>query len=119
MPVIVAGTLTFAGDSETCASIIRAGVAHIADSRREEGCVAYNWAVDPLDPATIHVFEEWDDEKALLRHFQHSSYRAMRSHLERYDLIGFHVQLYSAGRVEPVYDEAGQPRSALFDVSLP
>jgi len=118
MRVIVAGTLRYAGDEDTCATIIKGGGDYIAQSRREDGCSAYNWAVDPLDPGLIHVFEEWESEQALLRHFAHNSYKAMRDHLEGYDLTGFAVQVYSAGGIEPIYDPEGQPRSELFGKSL-
>lgn len=118
MRVIVAGTLRFAGDEDTCASIITGGGDHIAQSRKEDGCAAYNWAVDPLDPGVIHVFEEWESEQALLRHFAHASYKAMRDHLETDELTGFAVQVHSAAGVEPIYDPEGQPRHELFGVSL-
>ena len=118
MRIIVAGTLRFAGDEVLCSEIIRSGAEHIVSSRKEQGCVAYNWAVDPLDAGLIHVYEEWESERALLGHFAHSSYAAMRDHLGRYELTGFAVQIYSAAGVEPVYDEDGWPRKEIFGVSL-
>jgi quinol monooxygenase YgiN len=118
MRLIVAGTLRFAGDHETCATIIKGGGEHIAQSRLEDGCTAYNWAVDPLDPGLIHVFEEWDSEQALLRHFSDSSYDAMREHLGRFELTGFDVQIYSVSGIEPVYDENGVARTEVFGVTL-
>jgi quinol monooxygenase YgiN len=118
MRIIVAGTLRFAGDQDACAEIIRSGRDYIAASREEDGCAAYNWAVGPIDPGLIHVFEEWEEERALLRHFAHSSYKAMREHLESYELTGFAVQMYSSAGIEPVYDPDGQPRPEIFGVSL-
>lgn len=117
MRVIVAGTLRFAGDQEVCAKIISGGRDYIAGSRKEDGCAAYNWGVDPLDPGLIHVFEEWESERALLRHFSHSSYQAMRAHLESYDMTGYAVQVYSAVGVEPIYDPEGRPRPEIFGIS--
>lgn len=119
MRIIVAGTLRFEGDETTCAAIITGGAAHIASSRVEAGCVAYNWAVDPLDPGLIHVYEEWESEQALLGHFRDPSYLAMRAHLETYTLTGFAVQIYSVKGVEEVYDAEGWPRREIFGVSLP
>jgi quinol monooxygenase YgiN len=118
MRMIVAGWLTYAGDEKTCAEIILGGAAHIAASRQEAGCIAYNWAVDPLEPGKIHVYEEWESEKALLSHFRDPSYLAMRTHLDRYELTGFGVLLYSASGVEPVYGEDGWPRKEIFGESL-
>ena len=118
MRIIVAGTLRFAGDDALCAAIIQGGAQHIASSREEHGCTAYNWAVDPLDPGVIHVYEEWDSERDLLGHFAHASYAAMRAHLGEYELTGFAVQIYSVAGIEPVYDEEGWPRKEIFGVTL-
>lgn len=118
MRLIVAGTLRFAGGEEACVAVIRGGAQHIASSRAEDGCVAYNWAVDPLDPGLIHVYEEWESERALLGHFAHSSYKAMREHLGRFELTGFAVQIYSVAGIEPVYGEDGWPRTEIFGVTL-
>jgi quinol monooxygenase YgiN len=118
MRIIVAGWLRFAGDARTCAEIIVGGRDHILAARAEMGCVAYNWAVDPLEPGQIHVYEEWESEEALLQHFADPAYADMREHLGRNELTGFHVQLYTAAGVEPVYGEDGQPRREIFGVSL-
>lgn len=117
MRIIVAGHLKFAG-GDICAEIVRGGAAHIAASRAEAGCVAYDWSVDPLEPGTLRVFEEWDSEAALGRHFQDPSYLAMRMHLESHDLTGFDVKLYSIAGVEPVYDDQGRPRDTIFGVRI-
>ena len=42
----------------------------ITASRAEDGCHAYSYSVDVLDPAVVHVFELWQDEATLQRHFQ-------------------------------------------------
>lgn len=118
MRIIVAGSLTYKGDTQTCTDIIIGGADYIAASRAEEGCVAYNWAVDPLEPGKIHVYEEWESEEALLRHFRDPSYLAMRAHLEKWELIGFGVLIYSASGMEQVYGEDGWPRREVFGVTL-
>lgn len=116
MPIIVAGRLEFEGD--ICAEIIRGGRDHIRASRAEPGCAAYDWAVDPLEPGVMHVFESWESEAALGAHFRDPSYTAMRAHLERYPMTGFDIKLYKAGEVEPVYTAEGQPRDAIFGVRI-
>jgi len=116
MRILVAGCLKFEG--QDCAAIIRGGARFIADSLCEEGCIAYRWAVDPIEPDLIHVFEEWESERALGRHFQDASYQAMRAHLESHRLTGFDVKIYGAQGVEPIYTEDGQPRAAIFGVPI-
>ncbi len=117
MRIIIAGRLVFGG-GDICAQIISGGGAHIAESRAEAGCIAYDWSVDPLDVGTIHVFEEWESEAALGRHFKHPSYLAMRAHLERHEITGFDVKLYSIAGIEPVYTDQGQPRDMIFGVEI-
>ncbi len=118
MRIIVAGSLTYAGDESTCRDIITGGADHIASSRAEKGCVAYNWSIDPLEPGKIQVYEEWESEADLLNHFRHESYLAMRNHLENWDLTGFGVLIYSVAGVEPVYGDDGWPRREIFGVTL-
>ena len=115
--VLIAGTVDFAG-GDVCAQIIRSAAEHIAASRQEKGCIAYDWAADPLVPGRLHVFESWESEAALGAHFRHSSYRAMRAHLEAHEMVGFDVKLYSVARIEPVFTEAGQHRDVIFGVTI-
>lgn len=117
MRIIVAGWLRFDG-GDVCAQVVRGGAQLIAESRSEQGCVAYNWSVDPLEEGLMHVYEEWESERDLLRHFRHSSYLEMRGHLESFQLSAFDIKLYSVAGTEPVYTDTGEPRSTLFGVSL-
>ncbi|MBH0114506.1 antibiotic biosynthesis monooxygenase [Novosphingobium sp. YJ-S2-02] len=123
MRIIVAGWLIYEGGAQggeaTCRDIITGAADHIASSRGETGCIAYNWAIDPLEPGKIHVFEEWESVEHLLGHFRHPSYLAMRAHLEKWTITGFGVQIYAASGIEQVYDETGWPRREIFGVSLP
>lgn len=41
----------------------------VAASRAEEGCLAYSFACDVLDPTILHIVEKWRDEEALRLHF--------------------------------------------------
>lgn len=42
----------------------------IEASRAEDGCIAYSYSTDVLDPTLIHVTEAWRDKPALEAHFQ-------------------------------------------------
>ena len=54
-------------------SAMEAAKAAIADmvaaSNAEEGCIAYAFTQDILEPGTIHIVEKWKDEAALAAHF--------------------------------------------------
>jgi quinol monooxygenase YgiN len=115
--VLIAGTVDFAG-GDVGAQIIRRAAGHIAESRREKGCIAYDWAADPLVPGRLHVFESWESEAALGAHLRHSSYRAMRAHLEAHEMLGFDVKLYSVAGIEPIFTADGQQRDTIFGVTI-
>ena len=42
----------------------------IAASRAEDGCLAYAYAEDVLEPGLIHIRELWRDQAALDAHFR-------------------------------------------------
>jgi quinol monooxygenase YgiN len=41
----------------------------VAASNAEEGCIAYAFTQDVLDPSVLHIVEKWQDEAALAAHF--------------------------------------------------
>lgn len=41
----------------------------VAASNAEEGCIAYSFTADVLDPSIMHIVEKWQDEAALMAHF--------------------------------------------------
>jgi len=41
----------------------------VAASNAEEGCIAYAFTQDLLEPGIIHIVEKWKDEAALASHF--------------------------------------------------
>lgn len=42
----------------------------VAASRAEDGCLAYAYAQDVIDPRVVHVVERWRDRAALDTHFK-------------------------------------------------
>jgi quinol monooxygenase YgiN len=41
----------------------------VAASNAEEGCIAYAFTQDLLEPGIIHIVEKWQDDAALAAHF--------------------------------------------------
>jgi quinol monooxygenase YgiN len=66
MNVIVAGT--FRIPSEQFGELVSHMEAVIAETRQEDGCLAYSYARDVEDPGLIRVFEHWRDQAALDAH---------------------------------------------------
>lgn len=48
---------------------IPAIAAMVEASNAEEGCIAYAFTQDLLDPTQIHIVEKWQDDAALAAHF--------------------------------------------------
>ena len=56
--------------SEGAMAAARAAIADmVAASNAEEGCIAYAFTQDMLEPGVIHIVEKWKDEAALAAHF--------------------------------------------------
>ena len=109
MPVIINAVIDLEPDRVERA--ILDAQPHIAASRGEAGCVAYDWALDPATPGRIHVYEEWESEDALAGHFRDPSYAAMRDHVNASGLIASRSRKYRCDLIEPVYDEGGVPHA--------
>ncbi len=112
MPIIIAGTLDFPG--QDVGKIITDAHDLIAASLAEEGCIAYDWTVDPLVPGRMHVYEEWTTEAALAAHFVNPPYLNMGAHLRNSGMQGADVKKYRFDLAEPVYDDSGTPRADFF-----
>jgi len=112
MPIIVAGYLDFA--PATVEKLIVDAKPLIEEALAEPGCRAYSWALDPLHPGRVHVFEYWDDEAALAGHFSASPYAEMGAHLQRDGILELAVKKYRCDLAEPVYDESDTPRADFF-----
>jgi quinol monooxygenase YgiN len=51
-------------------------------SRREPGCLAYDFSVDVLDPGIVYAYEAWESEEALEAHTGAPHHRARMQELE-------------------------------------
>ena len=49
---------------------VRAALAMVEATRREQGCVSYAFYGDLVDQGTFFLFEEWEGDAALAAHFQ-------------------------------------------------
>ena len=77
--IIVAGSVTIRSDRREEA--IRAARAMAEATAREPGCISYRFSSDLVDPDQFFIFEEWESEDALARHFQTEHMKAFREKL--------------------------------------
>ena len=77
--IVIAGRV--AVKPERREEALRVARAMAEATRREAGCRAYGFHADLEDPNVFFVFEEWEDEEALARHFQTEHMAAFRRQL--------------------------------------
>ncbi len=65
--IVIAGTVKIQPEARAAAAQAAAEMARA--TRAEAGCNAYCFAVDVEDPDTICIFEQWEGDEALARHF--------------------------------------------------
>ena len=65
-------------------------------SRAEPGCLAYAYAQDLLDPATIHVAEQWKDRAAVADHFATPHMAEWRGVMGELGLTGRDLRVFEA-----------------------
>ncbi len=66
--IVVRGTARLADDVDRDA-VVAVLAAMAAASESEPGCRMYRFGFDVDDAAVVHLHEEWDDEFALVAHF--------------------------------------------------
>ncbi|MGH7898792.1 MAG: putative quinol monooxygenase [Candidatus Binatia bacterium] len=80
--IVVAGTVPVRPDQREAA--IRAALAMAEATNKEQGCISYRFATDLADPNTVLIFEEWESDEALARHFQTEHMRVFQAEIPRF-----------------------------------
>jgi quinol monooxygenase YgiN len=80
----------------------------------EPGCIVYCFAADPCRHDLIQVYELWESEEALMAHFAHPNYHAMRTMLNDGGLAGAVSRKHRIDASAPVYGADRTP-TATFD----
>jgi quinol monooxygenase YgiN len=98
--IVVAGTVRVRSDRRTEA--LRAAAAMVAATEAEPGCRRYRFYADLEDPDTFFLFEEWESEEALARHFQTEHMRVFRAELPSLLAGGADVRRYVVSSSSPM-----------------
>ena len=99
--LVVAGTITF--DPAHQDRMAEAAQVVVAATRREPGCISYEFFSDLSTSGRFHLFEEWEDEASLLAHFETEHlaafYEVMQaSGLKTRDITRYHVSSHGPNR---------------------
>jgi quinol monooxygenase YgiN len=104
--IVIAGWIDVEPDVRD--ALVDASLPFQRATRDEEpGCNGYVFARDPLDPARIHIFEEWATAEALDAHFVHPNFTAMGELLRGYPRRGSQTLKYRVDATAPVRDADG------------
>jgi quinol monooxygenase YgiN len=66
--IVIAGTIPIKPEHREEAKQLAIWMAE--ETRKEAGCLTYCFYSDLADPNTFFIFEEWESDEALGRHFQ-------------------------------------------------
>ena len=98
--LMIVGTVRI--PAEKVAAARAAAARMIEATRAEDGCLAYAFAEDVLDPGLIHLHELWRDQAALERHFASAhmaEWRAAGRDLGTHDRD---LRIYEVGEGRPL-----------------
>lgn len=74
----------------------------VAASNAEEGCIAYAFTQDVLQPGVLHIVEKWKDEAALAAHFATPHMAAFGAAIARLDFKVIEALKFHADEGAPV-----------------
>lgn len=74
----------------------------VESTRRHDGCVAYDVALDPFDPGLIRFSELWPDHEALAKHLQAPHIEPWRNAARSAGILERQFVAYDVGGSRPV-----------------
>lgn len=73
---------------------MRVAASMVEATRAETGCISYAFYGDLTDPNTFFIFEEWESEEALARHFETAHMAAFQQQLPDLVAGGMAIKRY-------------------------
>ena len=98
--IVIAGTVRIMPERRDDA--VRAALEMSEATRAEAGCLGYRFFADLADSALFFVFEEWESEEALARHFASEHMKVFQRHVP--DLVAGPpaIRRYAIASVAPM-----------------
>ena len=98
--IVIAGTVNVRADRRERA--IQAARRVSTATEREAGCISYRFYADLADPNVFLIFEEWESDEALARHFQTEHLAAFRAEMPELVAAAPKIQRYVVESVGPL-----------------
>jgi quinol monooxygenase YgiN len=112
MTILINGTVNFS--PEEAVKAMQETAQLMADTRSQQGCRHYVWSLDPAQPGTVYVYENWEREEDLAAHLAGPYYKGMLELLGQYEMLGTDILKYEPAKAGPIYDDTGVPRADFF-----
>ncbi|MFN0027978.1 MAG: putative quinol monooxygenase [Acidimicrobiales bacterium] len=90
--LVIAGT--FNVDPSDRDTFLEAAKAVMAETLKEDGCHAYCFTPDVLDPAVVHLFERWESEGHLGPHMKTEHIKTFGRALKPLKVNGRNITVY-------------------------
>jgi quinol monooxygenase YgiN len=98
--IVVAGTATI--KPEIWDEAVQQAQRMSAATEAENGCISYRIYINPIERNTFFIFEEWETEEALIRHFQTPHLQAFSAYLGSALTDGMNIKRYIVSEVAPL-----------------
>ena len=98
--IVIAGTVKVRPDRRAQAAEAALRVA--AATQKEAGCISYGFFADLADPNLFLIFEEWESDEALARHFETEHLKAFRAEMPGLVAAPPAIQRYVVSSVGPL-----------------
>ena len=98
--IVVSGVIEI--DGADLERALEAGREAAAATRTEPGCRTYAFYQDIETPTRVRVFEEWDDDAALKRHFEMPHFQRFREVLGTIRVYSRDIRRYEVSAVGAV-----------------
>ena len=98
--IVIAGTVRVR--SERRDEAIGAMLEMADATRGEPGCLSYRFSADLTDRSTFFLFEEWESEDALARHFRTAHMEAFRRRIPDLAAGPSAIRRYEVASVAPM-----------------
>ncbi len=90
--LVIAGTFNVEPSDRD--AFLEAAKAVMAETLKEDGCHAYCFTPDIVDPAVVHIFEKWESEAHLAPHMKADHIRTFGRALKELKLNGRDFTIY-------------------------
>lgn len=90
--IVIAGTFNVEPSDRD--AFLTAAKAVMAETLKEEGCHAYCFSPDIVDPGVVHLFEKWESEANLAPHGKSDHIRTFGRALKELKMQGRNITIY-------------------------